>query len=360
MDHNKKEKAILLTIVILTLIIISFLTFAEETLIVDLNTVIEKIIENDLDYKITTANYEKARLEHEKRKANYLLQQSRYNELEMESSINSAENTYKNAKEQLINSIISEYTDLYLAALDLEIKNINFELAETRLQEAEAQYQIGDIGSIALLDQENSFKDIQFSLQTASDEFQQKMKEFAGKLALNGKKIELVELSYSNEWQVKEEEVIAAILENSFQLYSRGVQLSLAEIDLERAELTAAELDRKIKEKSLEIARLELEKTRDELKESARQSYYQYKQAVKKVDLNRERMRSAEEKYRLREEQYSLGLITKVEVLEYKVSMLQAKYNYLSAVANYYLTERTLKWEMGLETEVLLDENTDK
>lgn len=358
--YHKKKKIILLTIIILILINISFLTFAEEKLIVDLNTAIEKIIENDLDYKITTANYEKTRLEHEKRKANYLLQQSRYNELEMESSINSAENTYKNEKEQLINSIISEYTDLYLAALDLEIKNINFELAETRLQKAEAQYEIGDIGSIALLDQENSFKDIQFSLQTASDELQHKMKEFAGKLGLNGKMLELVELSYSNEWQVKEEEVIAAILENSFQLYSRGVQLSLAEIDLERAELTAAELDRKIKEKSLEIARLELEKTRDELKESARQSYYQYKQAVKKVDLNRERMRSAEEKYRLREEQYSLGLITKVEVLEYKVSMLQAKYNYLSAVANYYLTERTLKWEMGLETEVLLDENTDK
>ena len=217
--YHKKKKIILLTIIILILINISFLTFAEEKLIVDLNTAIEKIIENDLDYKITTANYEKTRLEHEKRKANYLLQQSRYNELEMESSINSAENTYKNEKEQLINSIISEYTDLYLAALDLEIKNINFELAETRLQEAEAQYEIGDIGSIALLDQENSFKDIQFSLQTASDELQYKMKEFAGKLGLNGKMLELVELSYSNEWQVKEEEVIAAILENSFQLY---------------------------------------------------------------------------------------------------------------------------------------------
>lgn len=356
--YNVRKITIVITIFILTNI--SFLTYAQENVVVDLNTAIKKIVENDLDYKIATANHEKTRLEYEKRKANYLFQQSRYNELEIESSINSAENTYRNAKEQLINSIITEYTDLYLAALELEIKKINFQLAEIRLQEAEAQYEIGDIGSIALLDQENSYNDILFNLEEARDDFQQNMKEFASKLSLDGKKIEFVDLSYSNEWQVIEEEVVEAVLENSFQLYSREIQLTLAEIDLERAEVTAAELDKKIKEKSVEIARFELEKTRDELVENARQAYYQYKQAVKRIGLNKERLRSAEEKYRLREEQFNVGLITRIEVLEYKASMLQAKYNYLSAVGNYYLTERNLKKDMGLKTEVFINENTDK
>lgn len=107
-------------------------------------------------------------------------------------------------------------------------------------------------------------------------------------------------LAYIEEWEISEEEVMEIALENSTELELAQARLLLAEIDLERAELSAAELDRKIKEKSLDTARLELEKSREELLDKIRQSYYQFKQAVKRIRLSEERLKGAEERYRLR------------------------------------------------------------
>lgn len=342
-------------VLIIIFISMSFSIIAGEIISVDLNTAVNNALENDLDFKIATINFEKAELEYEKKKANYLLQQSRYNELEMESSYNSAKNIYRNSKNQLINSVITGYTGLWLADLDLQIKNINFQLEEIRLEEAEAQYQIGDIGSIDLLDRENSYKDAQFNLEIANDDYQQDIKEFAIKLNLEGKELELASISYSENWQMSEEELINAILENSFDLRSKKDQITLAEIDLERACVSSPELDRKAIKKNLEIAKLELEKNREELIKDTQQSFYQFKRAVKRIELNEERLKGAEEKYKLREEQYMAGLITRIEVLEYEASMLQARYNYLSAVADYYLQKQILRQNMGLGAEVLLD-----
>lgn len=345
----------------LVLIILSFSwsVLAEERITVDLDTAISLSFENDLDFQIATINYKKAKLDYEKKKANYLLQQSRYNELEMESSFNFAKNTFQSSKNQLVDGVIREYTNIWLAGLDLEIKNIELQLEKIRLEEAKAQYEIGDIGSIDLLDQENAFNDAEFSLEIARDDYQQNIKEFASKLNLKNKELELTGLNYNQSWQVTEEEAIDTVLENSFELHSKEDQLTLAKIDLERAGVSAAKLDKEIKEKNVEIAELELEKSRDELIKSTKESYYQFKQAVKRIELNKERLTGAEEKYKLRKIQYEAGLITRLEVLEFERNLLQARRNYFSAIADYYLAEINLRQNLGLETEVLLDEITE-
>jgi len=344
----RESKIFKVSLLMFLLMSISWSVFASEIVNIDLQTAIGTVLENDLDFKIAMINYDKAKLDYEKKKANYLLQQSRYNELEMETSINSAENTYQNTKFQIVNNIISEYINLWLSDLDLAIKNKNMELESLRLEESKAQYDIGDIGSIDLLDQENSYKDTQYSLENARDDYQYSIKEFKTDLQLENQEFELAGLEYIAPWQVTEDEAVDKALNNSVELRFKGDQLELARIDLERAGVSAAELDKKIKSKNVQIAELELEKEGEKVKSSTQESYYQFRQAEKKIDLNRERLIGAEEKYNLRQEQFEVGLVTTIEVLEYEINMLQSKYNYLSAIADYYQKEQALRQDMGL------------
>jgi len=344
------------TVLLLLLLVFSWSLMAGEKIVIDLNTAIKMALENDLNFRIATINYEKNKLEQEKREANYLLQASRYNELEMEISRISMENSYRNTVNSLINNVIKEYADLWLAGLDLEIKEKTFALEELRWQEARKQYEIGDIGSISLLEQENAYNNAAFNLEIARDYYQQRKKEFSRKLYPVEGELELAGLVYIEEWEIAEKEVLETALENSTELELARARVLLAEIDLERAEVSAAELDRKIKDKSLEAARLELENSREELLDKVQQSYYQFKQAVKRIKLSEERLKGAEERYRIREQQYAAGLITRVEVLEYELNLLQARYNYYSAIANYYQAENNLRQNLNLQTGVLLNE----
>jgi len=350
----------LIKVIFLSVMLLSLsCSVSAEAINLDLRSAVNRALENNLDFQIASIELDKSRLEYQKKKANFLLQQSLYSDLEAEISLSSAENTYQNTNNQIIKSTIGQYSGLWLSDLDLEIKNKSVELEKIRLQEAQAQYEIGDIGSINLLEQENAYKDAQFSLETASDDYQQDIKEFIIDLNLGDTEFILSELGYTESWQINENEAINTALENSVTLVLKKKQVELAEIDLERAEVSAAELDKKIKEKLAETTRLQEKKSREEIVYNVQQTYYQFKQAVKRIDLTRERLTGAEEKYRLREEQFKAGLITRFEVLEYEINMLQTRYNYLSAIADYYLKEQTLRENMGLKSGVLLDGTTE-
>lgn len=355
----KKINLVNRIVLILMLVTVSWSVTAEEANRFDLKTAVNLVLENDLDFIIATIELDKAELEYEKRRANNLLQPSRYSELETEFSLQSARNGYQNAKYQLVADTITQYTNLWLARLDLDIKDKNAGLENRLLKEARAQYEIGDIGSVDLLERENSYKDTMFNLETARDDYQQGVRRFITRLNLDKTELLLADLIYTDSWQITETEAVETALENSVDLDLKEVQLELAEIDLERAEVSAAELDKKIKEKTVEAARLEKEKAREELEDSTKEVYYQFKQAVKRIGLTAERMAEAEEKYKLRQEQYKAGLITISEVLEYEINMMRARYEYLSVIAEYYLKEEGLRQKMNLESGVLTDEGSE-
>ncbi len=355
----RNKKILRVSLFMFLLISISWSVFAAEVVNIDLKTAINTVLKSDLDYEIATITYDKARLDYEKKKASYLLQQSRYNELEMESSLDSAEYTYQNTKFQLVNNIISEYSKLWLSNLDLEIKNKNMELETLRLEESKAQYEIGDIGSIDLLDQENSYKDAQYNLENARDDYRYSIKEFKTDLQLgDAEEVELARLKYTKDWQITENEAVDIAMKNSVEIRQKRDQLELAQIDLERAGVSAAELDKQIKAKNVQIAELELEKERKKVERSTQEAHYQFRQSIKKIALNAERLTGAEEKFNLRKEQYEVGLITSIEVLEYEINKLQARYNYLSVIADYYQKEQALRQQMGLGAGVFSNENT--
>lgn len=316
--------------------------------------------EKNLDLTKAYLNLKSSKLEYQKSMANNLLEQSRYNELKAEIALKTAENTYQDTQYQVVSDIIEQYTSLWLLSFNVEVNEKKSELENRLLEETEAQYEIGDIGSIDLLEQDNDTKDALYSLEKICDDYQLSIMEFNSTLGLGDEEPELVNLKYPQIWQISEEEAINTALKNSVVLKLKDNELHLAQINQERTVISSAELDKKIIDITVEIAQVEKENSKKELINATRKVYYEFKQAIKNMDLKKESLTEAEEKYNLRQEQYQVGLITKTEVLEYEVNMLQAKYDYWSAIANYNLAEQSLKEQMNLESGVLLHDDSEK
>lgn len=233
-------------------------------------------------------------------------------------------------------------------------------LEELMLEEAKAQYEIGDIGAVELLEQENSYKDTQFSLETAGDDYQQKLKEFKTLLGTEELESSLAALEQPSLWKITEKEAVETAIDSSINLQLQEDRLELTEIDLKRANVSASTLDLKIAKVSRDAAEVKLKQTREDIFNSIQKTYYQFKQAVKRMNLQEKRLTEAGEKYELRQKQYDAGLITKKEVLQYEINLLQAKHDYRSAIAGYSLKEQSLRQAMNLETWVFTHEKPDE
>lgn len=350
-----KKLLITLTMCVLLLGMMGSAVLAEADKL-ELEEAIDMVLAQNLELKLEKLNLEKAELQYQKKKASNLLEQSKYSELEAEHSLASAENTYQNVFDNLVSKTIQQYTDIRLSVLNLEIMEKRVKLEELMLEEAKAQYEIGDIGTIELLEQENSCKDTEFNLETAGDDYQQKLKEFKTLLGMDELNSSLAEFNQPSIWEVTEKEAVETAVDKSINLQLQKDQLQLAEIDLKRARVSASALDIEIAELSKDAAEVRLKQTREDIINSVEKTYYQFKQAVKKMNLQEERLTEAQEKYELRQKQYDAGLITKKDVLQYEINLLEAEHDYRSARASYYLNEQSLRQAMNLETGVFADD----
>jgi len=344
-------------------LLLSFTTLAAQGADVrslDLQLAVELAVKQNLNLRIEELNLEKSKLNYEKQKASNLLNQSRYSELQAEYNLAVANNNYNNVYDNLVKNTVSQYTNLLLKKLDLEIKEKNLALEKRKLAEARAKYNIGDIGSVELLEQENTYKDAQFNLETARDDYQQSIKEFKTLIGCKASELEIIDLESPQVWEIEEKKALNTALKNSIELELKNKKLELARIDKKRSEVSAPKLDKQIKEISYKVALLQKENSREEIVNSTQETYYKFKQVVKNMKLKKERLAEAQEKYKLRKKQYDAGLITKIDVLQYEVNMMETKYQYHSAISNYYLQEHSLKQTMKLETGVFSNGNIEE
>lgn len=356
----RKKRMVKMFIFLFILMSLCSTTFALEKIDIDLNTAVERALENNLDLKIAKINLKKVKLEYQQNKAGNLSNVSRYKDLKAEINLKSAENTYQNTEHQVITDTLKQYTNLWLSAYQLKIKTKQVEVNKLLVEEAEAQYKIGDIGTTDLLEDENNYSDAKVSLETAINDYQQDIRELQRGLGLEGEqKPILADLELSDSWQVTEDQAVSTALKNSLALVLKEKNLELAQIDGRRAKISAAELDKKVKEQDITAARLDQKNARNDLKSSVQEAYYDYQEAIKKISLNKDIWHEYQQKYKLRKKQYDLGLLTKTDVMQYEVSVMEAEYNYISAIANYYLTKQALQQEMSLQSGVLQNETVE-
>lgn len=356
MRNNCIRKNLLILLLTLLLINLSCSVFAAKQIKIDLETAVTMALENNLDLKIAKVELARVSLEYQQNKASNLVNVSRYNDLEAEINLKSAQNTYQNTKYQVITDTIKQYTGLWLATYDLRVKTKQLEVRKRLVKEARAQYKIGNIGTTDLIEKENDYSDTKLALETATEDYQQYIRELKRSLDL-GEEAELVlaDLSSENSWQITEDQAVSTALKNSLELILKEKNLELAQIDAERAKISDAELDKKIKDKKVAAARLDKKNTGDELENSVREDYHDFKESIGKIALTKDIWDETQEEYKISKKQYDVGLLTRTEAIQYEVNMMEAEYEYLSAIANYYLAKQVLQQEMNLQSGVLED-----
>jgi outer membrane protein TolC len=333
--------------------IFSGVLFAAETETKEMNLgqAINLALENNLNLKIANLDLENAQIDYEKTKANNLLTESRYIQLQGDLGLLQAKDNYNQTRNQVIIDVVQKYLQLNQAKKNITTKSKEAELERNLLEEVRAQVKAGHKGSLDLLRQENNYYNTVFNLEKANDDYQQSFREFKLELGLNNQEEEefnLVEVNYPEIWKIGEEEALKMAIENSFILELRERQIELAKVDLERAEAAASpELDLRKLKNNIQLANLNFSKTQKELDNSIRKQFYTYKQTINSLDLSQQNLNQAQENNSIIIDQVRAGLKTKNNLLSAEISLLQTEHSLKSAVLNYYMTKLNLQKLIG-------------
>jgi len=329
--------------------------YATEPKEIDLSQAINLALENNLNLKIANLDLENAQIDYQKTKANNLLTESRYIELQGDLGLLQAKDNYNQIRNEVIINVVQKYLQLNQAKRNITAKSKEAELEKNLLEEVKAQVKAGHKGNLDLLRQENEYNNAVFDLEKANDDYHQFFREFKLELGLNnqvGEEFNLVEVDYTEIWQIDEEEALKRAIENSFILELRKRQIELAKVDLERAEVAASpELDLRKLRNNIELANFNFNKTQKELVNSIRKQFYAYKQTINSLDLSQQNLNQAQENNSIIIDQVKAGLKTKNDLLSAEISLLQTEYNLNSAILNYYTTKLTMQKLIGQKIE---------
>ncbi|MBA7533002.1 hypothetical protein ES705_25237 [subsurface metagenome] len=324
--------------------------FAAEPKEMNLSQAINLALENNLNLKIANLDLENAQIDYEKTKANNLLTESRYIQLQGDLGLLQAKDNYTQNRNQVIIDVVQKYLQLNQVNKNITTKSKEAELERNLLEEVKAQVKAGHKGSLDLLRQENKYNNAVFDLEKANDDYHQSFGEFKLELGLNNQEEEfnLIEVDYPKVWQIDEEEALKKAIENSFILELRKRQIELAKVDLERAEVAASpELDLRKLKNNIELANLNFNKAQKELDNSIRKQFYTFKQTINGLDLSQQNLNQAKENNSIIINQVRAGLKTKNDLLSAEISFLQAEHSLKSAVLNYYMNKLNLQKLIG-------------
>ena len=329
--------------------------FAAEPEEINLSQAINLTLENNLNLKIANLDLENAQIDYQKTKANNLLTESRYIELQGDLGLLQAKDNYNQTRNEVIIDVVQKYLQLNQAKKNIISESKEVELAKNLLEEVRAQVNAGHKGNLDLLQQENNYNNAVFNLEKANNDYHQSFREFKLELGLNdqeGEEFNLVEVDYPIVWQIDEEEALKKAIENSFILELRKRQVELAKVDLERAEAAVSpELDLRKLKNNIELANLNSTQTKKELANSIRKQFYTYKQSINSLDLSQQNLNQAQDNNSIIIDQVKAGLKTKNDLLSADISLLQAEYNLNLAILNYYTNKLTMQKLIGQKIE---------
>lgn len=347
--------------VVCLLLVVTFGAFtvhAEEVQKLSLEEVLVTVLEQDTELKIAKLNLENAKLEYQKNKANNLLNQSRYAELSAEYDLANAEKTYQQVYDKIVADTLQLYTNVVLSEMNIEIENKSVTLEEQLLAEVKQQVEMGDKGTLDLLQQKSDTSNAIFTLEKVKDTYQQNVKELQSALSSQANLAGLVKVKYPIYWEITETTAIHTALENSINIQLKEKHLELAEVNKERMDVVStSNLDKAMIENKLKIASMEVEQAKEDLSSSVQKKYYEYKQAITKLELDKENLKESNENYRITKEQTEAGLKTQNDLLQAEINLLEKEYQYQQTLFDYYMKQLALK--QAMEIEVVINDFTE-
>ncbi|MGM0446248.1 MAG: TolC family protein [Bacillota bacterium] len=352
------ERKYTLTILIMIFLLLLTPTIMAETVELNLDKALEMTLKDNLSLKIAQKNLESKEIQFEKSKAENLLNQSNYNELQAEYSYINAKKSYIDTAHNLLDQTVQQYTNIMLKEKNLVIVEKQIVLNERLLNETKAQYEVGEKSQLDILEQQIELNDFLQQKEELANEYKQLKTELKVYLGINeNEDIRLTELKAPEIIELNEQQISKTALKNSWEVKINELNLELAEVDKKRKEIvSSSELDKKLTDITVETAQLQLEKQKEDIKNNSRELYHQISNLENNIELQKEKIQQARENYEILVEQNNAGLITKNNLYQGEISFLQAEQQLYSSYMNYYIQAQQLENFMYPNTGVLENE----
>ncbi len=325
---------------------------------ITLEEMIQKALDHHLDYAMAEVNLENALLDYEKTKASNLMTGSTYIEYQAELIKLQAEDTFRQTENMVIIEAVQQYFQLLQAKMDIHIREKQVTLEEKLLEETRNQVEAGHKGTLELLQQQNSYDSALFNLEQARNEYEELLAETAVRLHMPEEYIVPLPVRAPDKfWEMSSQEVREKAFQENKSILLREKQLKLAQLDLERALVSATpDLDKKKLKNNVIIAELQLQKVQEDLRSTATQHHSTLNHSKRNLQLVQQNLEQARENYEIISSQKKSGLRTEGDLLAAEIALLQAQYSLTGTINNYYLNLLRLQQLLGYEIGVFLDE----
>lgn len=315
-----------------------------------------KIAEKEnLNLKLSEIEYQKAKINLENLKLKNKYNYTAVQELNITKNYLNSEKTYKSNRRDIIKSVISQYTNLWLLQKQIEAQKLNTKAEKRLFNEMEARFELSQISRIDLLEQSNSYDDADNKLKNLKDNYQQSLLEFKRSLNLETENFEIKELEKPEIWNITKKEALQKGLKNSNSLKIAEINYKLLEKELNKKEITSAASEVELAELSRKTAEINLEKSEEDLRNKIVKFHLALKQANKKIDLMKDKLEKTKRQYQQTKRQFELGSLTKTTLLQYEASLLNSEYQLKNAYLNYYLAKEDLADSLNLEPGVTIN-----
>ncbi|NLM37893.1 MAG: TolC family protein [Firmicutes bacterium] len=312
-------------------------------------------LEANYGIKKAWLSWENARLNYERNKAASMLAGSRYTQLQLELNLVQAEDNYRRTKNQALLQIARKYLEVLQSEQEIAWRQRQLASEARTLEQMEQQVAQGYETRLALMRQENDYHRTRLDLKKAEDNYAQLRRELAKEIGWppDGPVFRLRPVETALTWEVSETECQSRARENSLSRRAAALEVELARIALERAELgLVPPVELQELQNNLELALLRQEETDMELENSVRQQYAALKQLAEDLTLNRVHLAAVRANFEKIQKQYDVGLLKEVDRLAAEAELLQAEYQMFSAVTNYQLKKWEFQQLLGMDPEV--------
>lgn len=351
-----KKRLIILSL-FLTITILFTTSVGAESIELNLSRSYQMTLDDNISLKIAQKELDNKMIQYEKSKAQNLLNQSNYNEMQAEYNLMAARKSYLDTANNLLKETLQKYTDILLKRENIELVDRQVSLNEDRLSEIKSQYEVGEKSQLDILDQQIEVNDLTKEKRQLENEYEQLKTEFKIQLGLDkDQEIELSELTEPKYLNLGAEEIASQALENSWNMKMSKLNLELAKIEQKRNEVSSSsEIDKNISDNKVQIAQLQIEQQKEEINNRSRELKNQLGNIENNIELFQDRIKKAKDTYAILRQQYDAGLTTQNDLAEGEISVVQSEYQLYSSYMSYYLQKLNVEQFMNPEAGVLND-----
>lgn len=295
-------------------------------------------LEADIDYQIALLTWENAEIDHKITAIDDNV--TPYESLERERNFRRAENTFAQAHNDLVLDILRDYVSLKRAAVDLDVRTREVEVAEIELAQLEEKRNIGNATEQEHLQELNRVETARLRYESAQRTYETQRKQFIRRLGLPEDVQLVVEDTLPiHPFDYELEHVLEQARQASFHVWDREAAMELARLDLEKVRSqNVAPLTLQKAENDFRIEQLQAEKEENRFMSDTVSAYYDIADAWRELANAERDYAVAQEQYNQTLRQYEVNLITDLVMKKAEIDFLNARQTLRNVQNDYALS----------------------